>query len=130
MANPNIVNVTTINGVTAYYTITGNTAVSVLTNTASSGHVYKIESLNVANTTSIAVNCSVSYYTKSTAQGSAPAGGTAYPICTTVSVPANATLVVIEKTNGIYLTEDACISVTSGNASGFLTVTIGYEDIS
>lgn len=130
MANPNIVNVTTIYGVTAYYTITGNTAVSVLTNTASSGKVYKIESLNVANTTSIAVNCTVSYYTKSTNQGSAPSGGTAYPICSTVSVPANGTLVVIEKTNGIYLTEDACISVTSGNASGYLTVTIGYEDIS
>lgn len=130
MANPNIVNVTNIYGVTANYTLTGNTAVSVLTNAAASGKVYKIESLVVANTTTVAVNCTVSYYTKSTAVGSAPSGGTAYPICSTVSVPANASLVVVEKTNGIYLTEDACISVTSGNASGLLTVNLSYEDIS
>lgn len=130
MANPNIVGVSAIYGVTANYTVTGNTAVSVLTNAASSGKVYKIESLTVANTTSSAVNCTVSYYTKSTTVGQAPSGGTAYPICSTVSVPANASLVVIEKSNGIYLTEDACISVTSGNASGYLTVNISYEDIS
>lgn len=130
MANPNIVGVTSIYGVTTTYTLTGNTAVSVLNNAASSGKVFKIESLVVANTTTSAVNCTVSYYTNETAQGSAPSGGTAFPICSTVSVPANASLVVIEKTNGIYLQEDNCISVTSGNASGFLTVTVSYEDIS
>ncbi len=130
MAAPNIANPTTITGITSYYTITGNTSVSVLTNTASSGKVLKIESLNVANTTSVAVNCTVNYYTKSVTQGSAPSGGTAFAICSTVSIPANATLVVIEKTNSIYLEEDRCLAITSGNASGFLTATIGYEDIS
>ena len=130
MANPDIVSVAHIYVVTANYPVTGSSAVSVLTNAASSGKVYKIESMTVANTTSVAVNCTVSYYTKSTAVGSAPASGTAYPICATVSIPANASLVVIEKSNGIYLTEDACISVTSGNASGYLTVNISYEDIS
>ena len=130
MANPNIVNVANIYGVNTSYTLTGSTAVSVLTNAASSGKVYKIESLVVANTTSTAVNCTVSYYTKSTTVGSAPSGGTAYPICSTVSIPANSSLVVIEKTNGIYLTEDACISATSGNASGYLTINLSYEDIS
>lgn len=130
MANPDIVSVAHIYGVTANYTITGNTAVSVITNAASSGKVYKIESMTVANTTTNAVNCTVSYYTKSTAVGSAPSGGTAFPICSTVSVPANSSLVVIEKSNGLYLTEDACISVTSGNSGGYLTANISYEDIS
>lgn len=130
MANPNIVSVSAIYGVTTTYTITGNMAVSVLTNTASSGKVYKIESLVVANTTTTSVNCTVSYYTKSTTQGSAPSGGTAFSICSTVAIPANASLVVIEKSNGIYLQEDNCLSVTSGNASGLLTVTVSYEDIS
>ena len=59
----------------------------------------------------------------------APSGGTAYPICSTVSVPAYASLVVIEKTNGIYLLENACISVTSGTANN-LTFTVSYEVIS
>lgn len=129
MANPNIVNVTSILGVTTYYVPSGTSAVSLLNNAAGSGHVYKIESLVAANTSGSAVNCTVSYYSKATAQGSAPSGGTAYPICSTVSVPANAALVVIEKNNGVYLTEDSCISITSGTANN-LTFTVSYEDIS
>ena len=130
MANPNIVNVTTINGVTTSYTPSGSSAVSLLNNAASSSHVYKIESLVVANiSTTINYTCTVSYYTAATAQGSAPSGGTAYPICSTVVVPANASLVVIEKSNGIYLMENACISITSSSSNN-LIFTVSYEDIS
>lgn len=129
MANPNIVNVTSILGQTTYYAPTGTSAVSLLNNAASSGTVVKIESLVAANTSASAVNCTVSYYSNATVQGSAPSGGTAYPICSTVSVPAYASLVVIEKTNGIYLLENACISVTSGTANN-LTFTVSYEVIS
>ncbi len=129
MANPNIVNVTTILGVTTYLTPSGTSAVSLLNNTASSGKVFKIESLVASNNTGSAATTTVSYYSNATVQGSAPAGGTAYPICTTVSVPANASLVVIEKTNGIYLMENACISVTSGTGSA-ISYTVSYEDIS
>ena len=129
MANPNIVNVTSILGVTTYFIPTGTSAVSLLNNAASSNTVLKIESLVAANTSASPVNCTVSYYSNATIQGSAPSGGTAYPICSTVSVPANASLVVIEKTNGIYLLENACISVTSGTANN-LTFTISYEVIS
>lgn len=129
MANPNIVNVANIYGVTTYYTPSGTTAVSLLNNAASSGKVYKIESLVVANTSASAVNCSVAYYSAATAQGSAPSGGTSYPICSTVSVPANASIVIVEKSNGFYLMENSCISITSGTANN-LTFTVSYEDIS
>jgi len=129
MANPNIVNVTSILGQTTYYVPSGTSAVSLLNNASGSGTVVKIESLVAANTSAAAVNCTVSYYSNATVQGSAPSGGTAYPICSTVSVPAYASLVVIEKTNGIYLLENACISVTSGTASN-LTFTVSYEVIS
>jgi hypothetical protein len=129
MANPNIVNVTSILGGTTYFVPTGTSAVSLLNNASGSNTVVKINSLVAANTSASPVNCSVSYYSNETVQGSAPSGGTAYPICSTVSVPANASLVVIEKTNGIYLLEDACISVTSGTANN-LTFTVSYEVIS
>lgn len=129
MANPNIVNVTSILGVTTYYVPSGTSAVSLLNNASGSGHVYKIESLVASNTSASSVNCTVSYYSNATAQGSAPSGGTAYPICSTVAVPAYSSLVVIEKSNGIYLTENSCISVTSGTANN-LTFTVSYEDIS
>lgn len=129
MANPNIVSVTSILGGTLYRTPSSTAAVSLLNNAASSGTIIKIESLVAANTSASAVNCTVAYYSNATTEGSAPSGGTAYPICSTVSVPANASLVVIEKSNGIYLLENACISVTSGTANN-LTFTVSYEVIS
>lgn len=129
MANPNIVSVTSILGGTLYRVPSSTAAVSLLNNAASSGTIVKIESLVAANTSASAVNCTVSYYSNATVEGSAPSGGTAYPICSTVSVPANSSLVVIEKSNGIYLLENACISVTSGTANN-LTFTVSYEVIS
>ena len=131
MANPNIVNVTAIYGTTTYYTPTGTTAVVLLANAASSGLVYKINNIVAANVNgSAAVDTTVSIYTNgAVAQGSAPAGGTAYPIVSTVSVTADASLIVADKTTGIYLQEGTSIVVTSGTASG-ITYSISYENIS
>jgi hypothetical protein len=69
------------------------------------------------------------YSNGAVAQGNAPSGGTAYPIASTVSVPADASLIVVDKTTAIYLMEGTSITVTSGTASG-ITYSISYEDIS
>ena len=131
MANPNIVNVTTIYGKTTYLTPSATTAVVLLPNAASSGKVLKINQIVAANVNgSAAVDTTVSIYTNgAVAQGSAPSGGTAYPIVSTVSVPADASLIVTDKTTAIYLEEGTSITVTSGTASG-ITYSISYEDIS
>lgn len=131
MAAPNIVNVTTIYGKTTYYTPSGTTAVVLLTNASGSGKVLKINQIVAANVNgSSAVNATVSIYTNGgVAQGSAPSGGTAYPIASTIAVPALASLIVADKTTAIYLEEDRCISVTSGTASG-ITYSISYEEMS
>jgi hypothetical protein len=131
MAAPNIVNVTTIYGKTTYYTPGGTSAVVLLPNAAASGKVLKINQIVAANVNgSAAVNTTVSLYTNgAVAQGSAPSGGTAYPIVSTVSVPALASLIVTDKTTAIYLEEGTSISVTSGTASG-ITYSISYEEIS
>jgi len=131
MANPNIVNVTTIYGKTTYLTPGGTTALVLLPNAASSGKVLKINQIVAANVNgSAAVDTTVSIYSNgAVAQGSAPSGGTAYPIVSTVSVPADASLIVTDKTTAIYLEEGTSISVTSGTASG-ITYSISYEDIS
>ena len=131
MANPNIVNVTTIYGKTTYLTPSGTTAVVLLPNAASSGKVLKINQIVAANVNgSAAVDTTVSIYSNgAVAQGSAPAGGTAYPIVSTVSVPADASLIVTDKTTAIYLMEGTSIAVTSGTASG-ITYSISYEVIS
>jgi hypothetical protein len=131
MAAPNIVNVTTIYGKTTYLTPSGTSAVVLLPNAASSGKVLKINQIVASNVNgSSAVDTTVSLYTNgAVAQGSAPSGGTAYPIVSTVSVPADASLIVTDKTTAIYLEEGTSISVTSGTSSG-ITYSISYEEIS
>ena len=131
MSAPNIISASTVNGKTTYYTPSGTTAVVLLTNASGSGKVLKINQIVCANVNgSAAVNATVAIYTNGgVAQGSAPSGGSSYPIISTVSVPANAALIAVDKTTAIYLEEDKCISVTSGTASG-ITYSISYEEIS
>ena len=98
-------------------------------NAAASGTVFKINQIVVANTTASAANATVAVYSNgAVAQGSAPSGGTAYPIVSAVSVPANASLIAVDKTTAVYLMEGNSISITSGTASA-LTYTISYEVI-
>ena len=124
MANPNIVAVTSILGNTTYLTPPNTTANVLLSNAASSGDVLKINQIVCANVDgSSAANCTV------TVNSAAAGGGTAYPIVSTVSVPADASLIVVDKTTAIYLMENQSIVVTSGTASD-LTFTISYEAIS
>jgi len=129
MANPNIAGTsTTIYGVTTYLTPSAVTAVVLLPNAASSGTVMKINQIVAANVNgSAAVNTTVSIYTNgAVAQGNAPSGGTAFPIASVVSVPQNASLIVVDKTSALYLMEGSSITVTSGTASG-ITYSISYE---
>lgn len=131
MANPNIAALTTLTGNTTYLTPSGTSAVVLLPNAASSGQVFRINQIVAANVNgSTAVNTTVSIYTNgAVAQGSAPSGGTAYPVVSVVSVPAGASLIVVDKTTPIYLMEGTSITVTSGTASG-ITYSISYEVIS
>jgi hypothetical protein len=131
MANPNIAAATSILGTTTFLTPSATTAVVLLPNAASSNQVFKINQIVAANVNGTsAVDTTVAIYSNgAVAQGSAPSGGTAFPIASTVSVPADASLVVTDKTTAIYLMEGQSIIVTSGTASG-ITYTISYEVIS
>ena len=131
MANPNLFAATTASGTTTYLTPSSTSAVVLVPNAASSGQVFKINQIVAANVNGTsAVDTTVSIYTNgAVAQGSAPSSGTAYPIVSTVSVPADASLIVADKTTAIYLMEGSSIIVTSGTASG-ITYTISYEVIS
>lgn len=131
MANPNLLAATTATGTTTYLTPSATTAVVLLPNAAASGQVFKINQIVATNVNGVsAVNTTVSIYTNgAVAQGSAPSGGTAYPIASTIAVPANAALVVVDKTTQVYLQEGTSITVTSGTASG-ITYSISYEVIS
>ena len=127
MAAVNIMNATSIYGKTTYYVPSGTSAVVLLPNAAASSTVMKINEITATNTTGTAANTTVSIYTNgAVAQGSAPSGGTAYPIAGTISVPANAALIVSDKLTAFYLEEGVSISVTSGTSSA-ITYTVSYE---
>ena len=123
MANPNIVNVTSILGTTTYLTPANTTANVLLSNAASSGLVFKINQIVCANVNgSSAVNATVAITT------AAAGAGTNFPVISTVSVPASASVIAVDKTTAIYLMENSSIVVTSGTSSG-ITYSLSYESI-
>ena len=125
MANPNIVNVTSILGETVVGALTTTLTTVLLTNAASSGKVYKVESIMVANVDGTsAADVTIDIHTA--ANGTA---GTSYALAATISVPADATLSVIDKTNSFYLMENQSI-IGGASANSDLEVVIAYEDIS
>jgi hypothetical protein len=124
MAAPNIVNVSAIFGKVVTADLTTTNATSVLSNAAASGKVFKVDSLVVANTDTVnAVNITINHYS------AAALGGTATPIASVISIPAAASLIVIDKTTMIYLEENMSLGAVAGTASK-LKVVCSYEDIS
>jgi hypothetical protein len=124
MAAPNIVNVSTITAKSAYVALSSTSATQLVSNAASSGKVFKINMIQVANVDGTnACNVTVDYHSQD------DIGGTAYSLVSTVSVPADASLVVIDKNTALYLEEDRSISVTAGTAND-LEVIVSYEEIS
>jgi len=124
MAAPNIVNVSTITGKSFYLALSSTSATELVSNAASSGKVFKINMIQVTNVDgSNACDVTVDYHTQD------DIGGTAYSLASTVSVPADASLVVLDKNTAIYLEEDRSISVTAGTAND-LEVLVSYEEIS
>lgn len=126
MANPNIVNVTTIYGNTSSTLISSTAdpfATALVNNAASSGKIYKINSIVVANVDgSAAADITIKIFSQD------DLGGTGTAIASTISVPADATLVVTDKTTAFYLLEDKSIGATA-SAANDLVVTISWEEI-
>lgn len=124
MAAPNILNVTSILGKSAVVSLTTTAATAVVSNAAASGQVLKINSLVVSNVDGTnAADITISFFSEDNI------GGTATEIVSTVSVPADASLVVIDKDTSIYLEEDRSIGATAGSAND-LKVIVSFEEIS
>jgi hypothetical protein len=123
MAAPNLIGATTINGMTAGANLTSASATTVLNNPASSGKCLKVNTLNVSNYNTSAALITVGWYDQ------ANVGGTQFTIVGRVSIPANSTLNVIDKTSQYYLVENTSLGATA-SAANSLCVTCSYEDIS
>lgn len=123
MANPNIAAVSAIYGNTSTTSLTTTNATSIASNAASSGKVYKINSIVVANVDGTsAADITINLYT------AAAIGGTATAIASTISVPADSTLIVTDKTTSFYLLENKSIGAIASVAND-LVVTASWEEI-
>lgn len=118
MAAPNIVAVSTITGKTALAALTTSTA-SILSNSAASGTVVKVNTVTVANYSGSAVSVTVTILRSSTS----------YYLAGTVSVPANATLIIVGKDNFVYLEEGDTLQASS-SVNSAASIYTSYEIIS
>ena len=119
MANPNIVDVTDIRGKTAVANVS-TIAADLVTNSAGSNTVFKINSLVVSNIDGTnAADITASIYRSSIE----------YALASTITVPADASLVIISKETSTYLEEGDSIRITA-SANGDLQAVCSYEEIS
>lgn len=116
MAAPNIVNIATITAKTAVQAVS-TTPTDIVTNAAASGTAVKINTLLVAN-----INGS----TAATITASVYRSATEYKVAHVISVPAGATLVVLDKTTQIYLEEGDSLRLTA-SVNSYLHAVASYE---
>lgn len=117
MAAPNVVAVSTITGKTAVQAVS-NSATAIVTNSGSSGKVFKVNALYVSNVDGTNnADITVDFYRSSTA----------YHLAKTVVVPADATIDILSK--AIYLEEGDSLRLTA-NATSDLEAVCSYEEIS
>ena len=124
MAAPNIVNVTTITGVTTYRSLSDTSETVILSNANASGLVYKVNNIIVANddgTNSADITLSF--------KDAAAGGGTAFKLANTGAVAPDSVLVAINRSTAFYTQENTSVTATA-SAGGDLDIICSFEIIS
>jgi len=119
MAAPNLVNVATIIGQTTGVALNTTTTTALLTNSAASNKVFKINSIYVTNISGSSATVTMDVFN----------GTTGFDIAFTLTVPVGATVVVVDRNSYIYLLE-GCSIRGGASANSALETVISYEDMS
>lgn len=119
MAAPNLANVSTIIGTSTGAALDTTTTTSLVTNSAASNKVFKINSVYVTNISGSTATTTVDVYN----------GTSGFKIANGLTVPVGATVVLIDKNSYIYLLEGWSIR-GGASANSALEVVISYEDMS
>ena len=109
-------------GKTLGVNISNATLTTIISNPPVSDNIIKINFLLITNTASAIVPATLYYYNNAT-----PGNVVGYPFIKAVRIPANASLVIVDKPSYLYLSEDTSIGIISGNSSGYLTIICSYE---
>ena len=130
MANPNLQVSSSIYGNTAYvipsttsvsvaWTYNGTTSLTGLTPAANT--VNKINSIIVSNVSGAAATITIGVSNNATY-----ASGTPYYLAYQIAVPVGATLIVVDKTTPLYITDSQSVGVIVGTASA-LNIVASFE---
>ena len=112
-----------VNEYTVNVALSSTSATSLLSNAAGSGRVLKVLSLVAANVDGTnAADISVSRYS------AAALGGTAFPIASTISVPADASLIVSDTTTPVVLAANTSLGATAGTSNA-IVMTVTYQEL-
>lgn len=123
MTAPNIVNTTTMTLKTEAFSLVNVSPTVAVNNAAASGLVKKVVSLTVSN-----INGANDSAITVTINDQDDGAGTAVSLATTIVVPANSTLIVIDANAPIFLQEDQSI-VATASTNGDLDVVVSYQEI-
>ena len=96
---------------TTYLVPTGTSATTWTALTPASGSITKVDSIAATNVTGTAATITLSI------NSATAGGGTAYRIAYQIAVPGNTTLMIVDKSNPIYVGEGQSIVATSGTSS-------------
>jgi len=122
MAAPDIVNVTSILGKTAYDADVATSQSATLINASSSNKVLKINTIIAANIDGTN-DADITVYVSTS--GSATA---LFYLAYTITVPADSTLVITSKDTSFYLEEDRAIRALA-SVAGDISLMVSYEEL-
>ena len=125
MAAPNIVNVATINGESQGYELDTTLTTSLMT--VASGKLVKVNRMQVANidgSAAVDVTIQVTKATRTSAATGSSISGATFKLANTVSVPADAVLVISD--TPIYL-EEGDVLKGGASANSDATLYISYD---
>lgn len=124
MANPNLASAANVYVANSFVRLTSTTETLIVSNAASSGKAYLIDSIVVANVDGTnAADITLNLYAAATNTG------TATKIVHTITVPADATLIAVGKDSGICLTEAESIYAVA-SAADDLHVVASWKELS
>ncbi len=122
MANPNLNAPTAVYANNAFVALTSTSETQLLTNAASSGKVFLVDSIFASNVDGAsAADLTITVYNAATNTG------TGYRLARTVSVPADASLVPVLKDVGLTVKEGQSVYVTASAANDIEVVAYWKE---
>lgn len=122
MTAPNILSLSNIAGKSTSVSLGSTAMTDILVNSSGSNKVYKVNTVRATNRHgTLAWDISVGFSTVGAA--------TTQYLASTISVPADAALVVVDKTSALYLEENQKLVATASTTSG-IDIFVSYEDMS